>query len=74
MALRAVPCLSRAKFRVSRAGPFGPARKYRTSRSQGGRFDAGGRFSDCGRVDAEGWRSSHVEDAGRSGSGLEQEI
>jgi hypothetical protein len=73
MALQVVPCLSQAKFRVSRAGPFGPAWKYRTSRSQGGRFDAGGGFSDCGRVDAEGW-SSHIEDAGRSGSELEQEI
>jgi hypothetical protein len=33
MALRAVSCLSRAKFHVSRADPFGPAQKYRTGQA-----------------------------------------
>jgi hypothetical protein len=31
MALRAVPCLGRTKFRMPRAGPFVPPRKYRTN-------------------------------------------
>jgi hypothetical protein len=30
MALRAVPCLGQAKFRMPYASPFGPTQKYRT--------------------------------------------